>query len=266
MASKSSQTTDERVAYFKNSAFVGSSISVGLENYVNYQNSLDERPATYIGSPVMLVRESYSFYNDKNSRSKYIPQYNGTAMQAKTAIKQSGVKRAFVQMGTNDIYNGVDTAFNNYVEYLNGIIEENPNIEIFIESATSVVANSSDNELNAKNINALNAKMQEYCQNQKNMYYIDISSKMNDSDGNLLKKYSSDGYVHLTNDAYKIWLEQIISYTDKMEIERAMAENAVDVAQSNGKKASIKKANDLVNALDDSSFKDNLVEKLSTIS
>lgn len=253
---KTTVSDEDRAAFFNKTAFVGSSISVGLENYIEYN-----KESLNIGNPIMLVRESYSFLNDKNERPKYMVQLDGEPMQAKEAIAKSGVKRVFIAMGTNDLYSGVDFAYKLYLEYLNGIIEENPNVEIYIESATSVT-NKSENELNSKNINALNEKMKAYCSTQSNMWYVDVTAEMNDESGTLKSEYSSDNYVHLTNSAYELWLNAIIDYCDEIILKRGTIENAVDAAIETDKKWAYEQAQAIVDEQEDGIFKNSLAKKL----
>ncbi len=191
--------------FLSKSAFIGNSVGEGL---TMYNNAKEKAP---LGNATMLTRVSYSFYADKNSMSKYIPKYAGTPMRAKDAIKQSGALYVFICMGTNDLVgkSSAESAFTKYQEYLDGILEENPRITIFIESCTPTRPGSNVN--NAK-VAEFNDDMKSYCDKFSNMYYVDIATPLMDETGHLSAGLSSDGSLHLTNKAYEIWANTIRAY------------------------------------------------------
>ena len=191
--------------FLSQSAFVGNSVGEGL---TMYNNAKEKVP---LGNATMLTRVSYSFYADKNSMSKYIPKYAGTPMRAKDAIKKSGAQYVFICMGTNELVGkaSAESAFTKYQKYLDGILEENPRVTIFIESCTPTRPGSNVN--NAK-VTELNADMKSYCDKFPNMNYVDIATPLMDEQGYLAAGLSSDGSLHLTNNAYEIWANTIRSY------------------------------------------------------
>ena len=199
--------------FLSQSAFVGNSVGEGLAMYNNAKGKVP------LGNATMLTRVSYSFYADKNSMSKYIPKFAGTPMRAKDAIKQSGANYVFICMGTNDLVgkSSAENAFAKYQEYLDGILEENPLVTIFIESCTPTRPGSNVN--NAK-VTEFNAYMKSYCEEFPNMNYVDIATPLMDETGYLAAGLSSDRSVHLTNKAYEIWAdtirEYITNYTDNI--------------------------------------------------
>ena len=252
-------TTTERNKYYSTSAFVGSSIGVGQKYYFDRQGS------GYLGNPLMLVRGCYSFNNDKRLNTNYVPLYKGVAMRAKDAIKKSGVDKVFINMGTNDFYSSAQSTYNAYVEYLEGIRKENPTVEIFIESTTGVHARGQKRVLNSANVRAMNSMIEVYCSKHKDMYYIDITTRMLDSNGHLSSACCSDNYVHLTNRAYAMWMEDVTAYTDKLMIKKQNVEDAVKTAEESKSKSMIKRASNKVSYLSDSTFKTNMINRLNSI-
>ena len=260
LASKKKKiTSKQRKAFYNKSAFIGSSIGVGQKMY------FDSEGYKTVGKPTMLVRGCYSFYNDKHARSNWLITYKGTPMMAKNAIKKCKCKRVFIAMGTNDFHGNADYVFNDYVDYLKGIRKVNPKVVIFIESTTSVTASHHGKYLNARNIKKLNKKMKKYCSEQKDMYFVDVSSKLNDKSGHLKREYSSDNYCHLTNSAYRIWTNELVKYTDKLMLKENEAKKAVKAAQKSRSEKKVKEAKKLVKKLEKSTVKSDLLKKLKKI-
>lgn len=191
--------------FLSQSAFIGNSVGEGLTMYNNANGNVP------LGNATMLTRVSYSFYADKNSMSKYLPRYGGTPMRAKDAIKQSGAHYVFICMGTNDLVGNAsaENAYAKYQEYLEGILAENPDVTIFIESCTPTRPGSNVN--NAK-VSEFNEYMKSYCDEFPNMHYVDIATPLMDETGHLASGFSSDGSVHLTNKGYEIWANTIREY------------------------------------------------------
>lgn len=254
--SDSKITKKERNNYYSTSAFIGSSIGVGQKYYFNSQGK------GYLGNPLMLVRGCYSFNNDKNRNTKYMVQYKGVSMRAKDAVRKSGVDKVFIAMGTNDLFQGVDKTYSQYIDYIEGIKKESPNVIIFIESMTSVHKSKQKKQLNSANVRKLNNKLKSYCSKHKDYYYVDVSSEMNDEKGHLMSKYSSDNYVHLTNSAYELWMNKLTAYTDKLMINEQNAEDAVKTAVESKDESQIEKAEKALKKLQSSSFKSKLKKQL----
>lgn len=250
----------ERDAYIGKSAFIGSSIGVGQKMYFNSKGK------GFLGNPLVLARTSYSFMNDKNFRSAYMVQYRGVSMRAKDAIKKSGVKRAFICMGTNDIYSTGDAAFQAYREYLAGIRKVNPKVVVFIEAMPPVrSASRSGTGLKNHNIDRLNQKLEAYCKKQKDMYYIDINSVLKDKEGRLKSSYCSDNYCHLTFDGYAVWTKEVCKYVENLLESEKLATQAVKKAVKSKKREDKSYAKQRVKELEKSEKKDQLKEKIKKI-
>ena len=252
-------STAERNSFFSTSAFVGNSVGLGQKYYFDRQGS------GYLGNPLMLVRGCYSFYNDKVLSTSYVPLYKGTPMRVKDSIKKSGVDKAFINMGTNDFYSSAQNTYEQYVEYLEGIRSLNPTVAIFIESTTGVHANGQKRVLNSANVRKLNELMKDYCSKNKNMYYIDITTRMLDSYGYLSSSCCSDNYVHLTNKAYELWMEDVISFCDNLLIRQQNVEDAVKTAEESRNPKLIKTAKGKANTLKSSTFKSRMLDRINAI-
>jgi hypothetical protein len=168
-------------------------------------------------------------------------------------------------MGTNDLFRGVQTSYNDYVEYVKGIQKESPGIIIFIESMTGVHASRQGSKLNSANVKKFNALMKDYCKKHKDIYYIDVGSKLLDKNGHLSSTYSSDNYVHLTFGAYAIWTDEMTKYTDKLMKKERIASDAVLTAEKSKEAQHINYAKKLVRKLSKSTVKTSLNKRLKNI-
>ena len=221
--------------FLSQSAFIGNSVGEGL---TMYNNAKGKEP---LGDATMLTRVSYSFYADRSRSTRFMPVYAGTPMQAKDAIKQCGVKYVFICMGTNDLVGsaGASSAYEQYLEYIAGILGENPGITIFIESCTPTRPGSN---VNNEKVTEFNGMMKAYCDATPGFYYVDIATPLMDATGYLDASLSSDGSVHLTNKAYAIWADTVRSYiawymTARLEAMRQQHMVELEVAEANYNKA-----------------------------
>lgn len=247
-------TTKVRNKYLADSGFIGNSVSLSLTYYMKTQKK------GFMGSPLMLPVGCYNFNNDRRGNPRYRIHYRGKVCTAKEAIRRSGIKKVFICMGTNDLYLGVSGAYRAYVTYLREIKKVNPGVIIYIEGTPPTY--SQRGHITNNNINALNQKMKSYCQNQKDMYYIDINTVLKDKfTGKMNLRYSSDKYVHINYTGCRAWLNKICSYIDKQLLAEQTAEDAAITAKESGLKRDIAQANKLVNALKNSSFKKKLQKK-----
>ncbi len=248
--------------YIGESAFIGSSIGIGQRMYFNRQGK------GFLGNPTMLVVGCYSFYNDTRPSGQITytaPDGTEVTDMAKNLIKLSGVKRVFVNMGTNDIYMGAKKTSEKYKEYLKGIREENPEVVIFVESMTYATKSTYENEkkyFSDASIDEYNSIMEQYCAENKDMYYIDVTSQMKDAEGGLAAKYCSDGYVHISFEGYRVWTDKLVSYVEKLINTENKAKEAVDKYLRKGTEGYYRWAAKKVDLLKDSTVKDALLAKL----
>lgn len=254
-AKAQSKITDKTVnKYFSQSAFVGNSVSKGLKMYFDYQGK------GFLGNPCMLVQESYSFYNEKSGNSKFMLTYRGQKYKAKDAVAKANVKHVFISMGINDLWYSVSRTYQDYVEYVEGIRKKNPGIIIFIQSTTPMCDARKKGMLNNASINILNKKMEQYCKQKKDTYYIDIRQGLTNQQGDL--KYSSDGYVHMTMEGYRIWTNNLRTQVKQLLKEEQKAKDAVKKAEKKKTKETYLKAKEIVGELEKSTTKEELNKQL----
>ncbi len=249
----------ERNQYFSKSAFIGSSIGVGLKNYMHSQGK------GYLGNPVMLVQGCYSFANDERGSAQYRIHYQGNVYKAKDAVAAARVKRIFISMGTNDLWKDAKSTSKDYIAYVEGIRKRNPGIVVFIESTTPMCSARCRGYLNNSAIRTLNSEMQKYCERKKDVYYVDVAKGMYDKNGGLKPQYSSDGYVHLTGSAYALWMKNVTTYVDNLLLCEKKAKLAVKKAARTKNPEDYAKAKKQIQKLEKSTVKDTLKKKWKRI-
>lgn len=250
-------TKKEMKKFFNKSAFIGSSIGLGQKMYLDYEGK------KYMGHPKMLVKGNYSFTNDKGGKNSI--SYKGRSGPARKAVKRAKVKRVFINMGTNDLFEGHKKVFKRYKKYISSMRKTNKGIIIYIESMTPVYKSAQKSGLNNKNVNKLNKKLETYCKKQKDVYYIDITTQMKDKSGGLKKKYTSDNYVHITMAGYRVWHKKVYKYIKNELKTEKKAKVAIKYAKKYRTSNEINRAKKLVNKLQSSTIKTNLKKKLKRV-
>lgn len=245
-----------RNQYLSEAAFIGNSIGVGQQMY------FDSKGAGFLGEPTMLVKGCYSFMNDTSSSNEYKISYHGIPCRAKDAIALCGAKRVFINMGTNDMWLGNEGVQNAYVKYLAEIRQKNPKVVIFVESMTHVQAGKENDHLNNANIDQLNSFLADFCQKHKDLYFIDVSSVLRNSDGSLRPDCCSDGYVHISMKGYELWTMEICKYVDQLLDMEETARNAVNAYSQSGSEEDYQTACEMVDVLEKSTVKQQLKQKL----
>lgn len=212
------QLTDISVDdFFSKAVFIGNSTSEGLTTYFNAKGK------DYLGGPLVAAKVSYTFNSDKSKLNGYMLKYKDEQLQAKELVKKAGAKRALIMMGTNDLMGAEASAVaEKYNKYIEGILQENPGVAVYIQSTTPRRGTKNAESLSNDKINELNNLMMEYANTHNNVYYIDISTPLKDGEGNLNQSYSSDGYVHLNIEGYGVWVNRVVDYVRAMSLEQAV--------------------------------------------
>ena len=169
-----------------------------------------------LGNVQVYARVSYSFLSDMNSLSGYMLQYNDVEMQVADILSLAGIRKVFICMGTNDLVGTeADVVRDRYINYINGIIDANPGIRVFIVSTPPRVNSTQTPGLTNDKINELNNMMRTYC-SDNNLDFIDINTPLCNNSTQLYSGYTSDGYVHMNNTGYGVWANAVTSYVRSM--------------------------------------------------
>lgn len=184
---------------FEDIVFVGDSIMVGLESHAKNNNSR-------ISSAEFIAKGGISAYHLNNNE---LVTYKDQELNIIDALKLSGRKSIFISLGTNDLVSfDVNTVVEN-ISRLCDLIKTNiPDANINIISTTYVANGKVNGNLSTSNVLMYNYQMKKFA--ERNEYrYINWSHLLNDDYGNLAEKYSSDNYVHLNEEAYKIYVNAL---------------------------------------------------------
>ena len=171
----SSSAKDIAKEFYKDAAFIGDSISLGLRN----RSAQTGR----ISTATFLTRGSFG--SGHAVRQTMLLIYQGKEMTPEAAVKACGAKK-------------VETL-------VNRIREKSPNVKVYIQSMTPIVIGSEAGKLNNTSIDEYNVKLKAMAA-RKGATYIDVASKLKDSNNGLRVGYSSDNYVHLSSSGLDVWL------------------------------------------------------------
>lgn len=130
--------------------------------------------------------------------------------------------KVFLMIGTNDIKDGIlpeDIALN--IEKIVSEIKRNrPYANVYVQSIYPI-NNTDDEKINHKVvanrenecIQKINNMVKTMCE-EKGITYIDLYSKLVDSEGNLDVKYTVEG-LHITDEGYKVITNELMKYINE---------------------------------------------------
>lgn len=192
--------------WFKDAVFIGDSITQGWKNYNTRQLKENSR---YFGNVDFFCIGSFGVWHALSdvTENSIHPSYDGEKYSIEDYLNMTETKKAFICLGINDIsIFGVDDTVNNYSRLIDRIREKCPDIEIFIVSITYMYRGSEREVLNNENILAINKKLCKLCE-EEGLEFVNIASHLINKNGYIKKSYSSDHYVHLTDEAYAVWAD-----------------------------------------------------------
>lgn len=185
--------------YFKDALFIGDSRTVGFYNYARIEG------ATYFARTSMNVK---TCFNDSPSETG-TGDYNLAEL-----LMANDYGKIYILLGINEIGYSLSWIENNYKQIVSTIQSLEPNAIIIIQSNMHVTKAKSDatgnNPFKNSNIDALNARLATFADNQR-VFYLDTTSPFDDETGNLRADYSGDG-VHFKGKCYAIWRDYILQY------------------------------------------------------
>lgn len=193
-------------AYIKDSVIVGDSVATGYQMYCTKGGG---------GLPdafKFLTATSFSAHNAlwPVSEKSVHPLYQGEQRPVWESISMLGVNDVFLALGLNDLNMDGDTCAC-YQELTDHIQEWSPGIRIHVISVTYALKGVEKGKVNNTEIQALNVRLKELA-DQNGWGFIDLATPLSDGEGNLRAEYCSDGYVHQTKEAYRVWTKVLLQY------------------------------------------------------
>ena len=125
--------------------------------------------------------------------------------------KYSGIS---IQLGANSVYNNVDTAASKMEQFLNKLKELHPSTPIFVNSCLSVNSNATSSGYSwdvtkmKDCIKEFDQKISDFCNQNSDLYFVDISSGLEDENGFIKLEYENDG-LHCNSTSAKIFAQNI---------------------------------------------------------
>ncbi|ETP72710.1 hypothetical protein UYO_1312 [Lachnospiraceae bacterium JC7] len=198
-------------SFYKDSVLIGDSVAMGFSLYAARNST-----APIFQNLKFLTRGSYSVHNafSKITSKSTHPIYGGEQHYIWDSIKLVNAKHVYSFFGLNDLYDGVDYTVQKYLQLIDKIKTENPDVDFTIISTTPMYKGSEKKNLNNANIRALNEQMKILAE-ANGWGFIDVATPLTDSTGYLAPKYCSDKYVHQTNSAYAVWQQTFEQYAEQ---------------------------------------------------
>lgn len=199
--------------FFKDAVFLGDSLTVGLKDYAQHQRTTAD--STFLSNAKFLAKVGYPISGTDNADGDSChPAYKGVNQQPQKSIASMGVKKAFIMLGTNDVQEDFQSTIDAYTKLIQSIKSACPGITIYVQSVMPMCSARESGKMTNARINTLNTKIKAMCVSL-NVTYIDVASALKNSSGALKTSYSSDGYVHLSNDGYAAWVSALRTFAKK---------------------------------------------------
>ncbi len=189
--------------YFDDALFVGDSLTEDLGKYGGLDN------ASYFDHVGLSI---YQLFEHPKADAS-------TGQTFESKLNNHRYRKIYIMLGINEMGTGSTSYFvRHYSAALTQIQKLQPHAILYIESILPVTAekSESDSTFNNQRIRERNAGLQKLA-NGKNIFYLDVSSALEDDSGNLPQEYSGDD-VHLRAKYYPLWknylLKNAVPYSD----------------------------------------------------
>lgn len=202
-------------SYFDDALFVGDSVTLKLQKYVLYARQHSD--PNLLGQARFLAAQSFSARNAlmQISDTSIHPVIGGVKMTLEDAIAQLAPKKLYLMLGMNDVgVSGADGALANMGNLLARIKQKNPDLQIFVESATPRLAGShpTTRQLFGFDLLLYEAIL---TLNDPSIHFIDVAYAMRDEQGLLIREYCDDPNgmaIHFTNEGCRHWIDFLYTH------------------------------------------------------
>lgn len=201
-------------SYFSRSVFIGDSVMTGFRNYSEYTETASTHSSKF------LANVGFALYNSTSAvtASSKHPTYQGKKDYVWNNVALMDVDRAFIMFGANELvsFSPDKVIPDYYIPFVQKILAAKPGIEINIVSMPPIYAGTNKGHLNQANVNVYNQLLKKMC-TDNGWNYIDVATKMKDSNGDMIAAYSSDKYVHMNNKGYaEVWAPAFDNYASSV--------------------------------------------------
>lgn len=199
------EVSEESCHYYDDAAFIGDSVSYTLYQWESMYDQLGE--ATF------LVRGAFGLENSLDGRLKIFHQ--GVQKRAEDAVKDSGVKKIFVMMGTNDLGRfGIEGTLELWDEFLGRILDKSPDVEVHIQSCTPIWTDAQVKNFTNELFDEYNVALKAYA-DEHGYGFVDVAPYFKDHTNGMAKKYCGDFYVHMSYEGTAAWAKVLKAYAEE---------------------------------------------------
>lgn len=183
-------------SFFKRTAFLGNSITMGLDAY------------KIITEADFYCHEGLTVYGVLHDT---LPKQKLTVIEQLIKNKEK-YDKVFLMFGTNEtgLYDKSEF-IEDYSKVIDTIKEKMPDVKIYIQTILPITAaKSKENKYNLNNeqINIYNKQLKDLAK-EKDVQLLDVASVFKNKNGTLPDSWTPDG-VHLNPDYYYLWADYII--------------------------------------------------------
>ena len=188
--------------YFSNIFFLGDSILFGFDGYrdsIEFDGEKVLKDAAVAASVGYGVNHAVADIADNSVNLIY----GGKAMRPEDIVAQRGEKYVFICLGLNDlVFMSIEEYIEAYIMLIENIQAKNPDKTVVILSVTPLVAGKTGGSMDNGVIITANYMLLEYAADC-DIQFLDWGAAVRDDDNMALREdLSSDGYCHLTIEAY----------------------------------------------------------------
>ena len=199
--------SEQTKTFFDDALFIGDSVSVTLQAYAETTGEL--------GSAIFLAKTSFGVYNATHGNMQLY--YQGVYYDVEDSVAATGAKKVFIMLGVNDIgWQPLEETIGYWRTMLERIQQTNPDVDIYIQSCLPIWTGGETGWLTNENVDLYNEMLRSLAE-ETGCFYIDVASYLKDYTGGMAKAYTSDRYVHLTNEGAEVWAKVLRAYADTMK-------------------------------------------------
>ena len=203
-------------SWFDDAVFVGDSVTLALDYACSGDKSL-------LGNAQFACAQSLGYHNalwDLDTEGAVHPTYQGETILSETAAEKTGATKVFVMLGVNDIGTyGADDTMEQAKQLAERILSHTPNIKLYFQSTTPMLADKESGWLNNDKITDFNDQLKAYCE-ARGYSFIDVYHQVCDDSGALNPTYCSDPDnqgIHFNTDGCTVWANYLKSTVTQLE-------------------------------------------------